>query len=160
MGVRNQAYAKYPENKFVYIFAISREKNGRRSWFCYLQINAKLLCKLILSYHFRCVWHSQITQNNKFAISLQYIKNEVSDEVDFLHADKPFKLILWFLIGIVKHSRNPQSSKFSMSLQYLKKEIKDEVDFFHTDKHQSFLQVKHFTVKLFNKNMMNKNLHI
>ena len=54
----------------------------------------------------------------------------------------------------------PQSSKFSMSLQYLKKEIKDEVDFFHTDKHQSFLQVQHFTVKLFNKNMMNKNLHI
>ena len=47
-----------------------------------------------------------------------------------------------------------------MSLQYLKKEIKDEVDFFHTDKHQSFLQVKHFTVKLFNKNMMNKNLHV
>ena len=130
MGVRNQAYAKYPENKFVYIFAISREKNGRRSWFCYLLINAKLLCKLILPYHFRCVWHSQITQNNKFAFSMQYIKNEVSDEVDVLHADKPFKLILWFLIGIVKHSRNPQSSKFSMSLQYLKKEIKDKLIFF------------------------------
>ena len=32
--------------------------------------------------------HAQITQNNKFAISLQYLKKEVSDEVDFLHADK------------------------------------------------------------------------
>ena len=32
--------------------------------------------------------HAQITQNNKFAISLQYLKKEVSDEVDFLHAGK------------------------------------------------------------------------
>ena len=32
--------------------------------------------------------HVQITQNKKFAISLQYLKKEVSDEVDFLHADK------------------------------------------------------------------------
>ena len=29
----------------------------------------------------------QITQNNKCAISLQYLKNEVSHEVDFLHID-------------------------------------------------------------------------
>ena len=32
--------------------------------------------------------HAQIFQNNKFAISLQYLKKELSDEVDFLHADK------------------------------------------------------------------------
>ena len=32
--------------------------------------------------------HAQVTQNNKFAISLQYLKKGVSDEVDFLHADK------------------------------------------------------------------------
>ena len=32
--------------------------------------------------------HAQITQNNKFAISFQYLKKEVSDEVDFLHTDK------------------------------------------------------------------------
>ena len=32
--------------------------------------------------------HAQIIQNNKFAISLQYLKKEMSDEVDFLHADK------------------------------------------------------------------------
>ena len=31
--------------------------------------------------------HAQISQN-KFAISLQYLKKELSDEVDFLHADK------------------------------------------------------------------------
>ena len=32
--------------------------------------------------------HAQIFQNNKFSISLQYLKKEVSDEVDFLHSDK------------------------------------------------------------------------
>ena len=32
--------------------------------------------------------HAKITQNNKFAVSLQYLKKGVSDEVDFLHADK------------------------------------------------------------------------
>ena len=34
------------------------------------------------------VRHAQITQNNKFAISLQYFKKEMSNEVDLLHADK------------------------------------------------------------------------
>ena len=29
------------------------------------------------------VRHAQITQNNKFDISLQYLKKELSDEVDF-----------------------------------------------------------------------------
>ena len=33
-----------------------------------------------------CARHTQITQNKKFAISLEYLKKEVSHEVDFLHA--------------------------------------------------------------------------
>ena len=32
--------------------------------------------------------YAQITQNNKFAVSLQYLKKEVCDEVDFLLTDK------------------------------------------------------------------------
>ena len=32
--------------------------------------------------------HAQFTQNNKFDISLQDLKKEVSDEVNFLYADK------------------------------------------------------------------------
>ena len=70
--------------------------------------------------------HAQITQNNKFAISLQYLKKEVSDEVDFLHADKYESLLqidTMILIGIVKHSQSSQNSKFKMSLQYLKEEV-------------------------------------
>ena len=34
------------------------------------------------------VKHSQKSQNSKFAMSLQYLKKEVRDEVDFLHVDK------------------------------------------------------------------------
>ena len=37
--------------------------------------------------------YAQITQNNKFAIFLQYLKKEVGDEVDFLHADKHGSLL-------------------------------------------------------------------
>ena len=32
--------------------------------------------------------HFQSSQNSKFAMSLQYLKKESRDEVDFLHADK------------------------------------------------------------------------
>ena len=88
--------------------------------------------------------HAQITKNNKFAISLQYLKKELSDEVDFLHADKHESLLQidsMILIGMVNHSQNSQNSKFAISLQYLTKEVKDEVDFLYADKHQSFLKV-------------------
>ena len=43
---------------------------------------------MILSFKVCVSRHAQVTQNNKFAISLQYLKKEVSDEVDFLHVDK------------------------------------------------------------------------
>ena len=55
--------------------------------FCLL-INIKGFFKLILSFYVCVVKHAQITQNNKFAISLKFLKKEISDEVDFLHADK------------------------------------------------------------------------
>ena len=32
--------------------------------------------------------HAQSTQNNKFIISFQYLKENVKDDVDFLPADK------------------------------------------------------------------------
>ena len=52
--------------------------------------------------------HAQITQNNKFAISLQYLKKELSDEVDFLHADKHESLLQTdsiILMEMFKHSQ-------------------------------------------------------
>ena len=61
--------------------------------------------------------HAQITQNNKFAISLQYLKTGVSDEVNVLHADKHDSLLqidMTILMGMVMHSQSFQNSKFAM----------------------------------------------
>ena len=85
--------------------------------------------------------YAQMTQNRKFAFFWQFHKKELSDEVDFLPADKHKRLLQidrMISVGIVKHSQSSQNSKYEMSLQYLKKEIKDKVDFLHADKHQSF----------------------
>ena len=100
--------------------------------------------------------HAHITQNNKFAISLQHLKKEVSDAVDLLHADKHESLLqidTIILMEMVKYSRSSQNSKFSVSLQYLKKEVTDEVDFLHADKYQSSPQVDFNTlgIKVFYK---------
>ena len=54
----------------------------------YLQVNIKGFFKLILSFYVCVAKHVKIPQNNKFAISLQYLNKEVSNEVYFLHADK------------------------------------------------------------------------
>ena len=88
--------------------------------------------------------HAQITQNKKFAISLQYLKKEVNDEVDFWYAGKYENLLqidTMILMEMVKHLQSSQNSKFTMSVQYLKKEVRDEVDFLHAEKYQSGLQV-------------------
>ena len=103
------------------------------------------------------VEHSQSSQNSKFAMSLQYLKKEVRDEVDFLHADKHqsflqvdfntlsikvfYKVILSLLMGMIKHSQSTQSNKFAISLQYLKKEVRDRVHFLHADKHESLYKL-------------------
>ena len=50
--------------------------------------------------------HSQSTQSNKFAISLQYLKKEIRDGVHFLHADKHqsfHKLALLLLMEMNRH---------------------------------------------------------
>ena len=53
-----------------------------------MQKNIKDFFKLILSFLVCVAKLAQITQNKKFAISLQYLKKEVSDEIHFLYADK------------------------------------------------------------------------
>ena len=59
-------------------------------------------------------------------------KKEVSDEIDFLHANKHESLLqidTITLIGIVKNSQSSQNSKVVMSLQYLKKKVRKGVHF-------------------------------
>ena len=41
----------------------------------------------------KMVKHSQSSQNSKFAVSLQYLRKEVKDEVNFLQADKHESLL-------------------------------------------------------------------
>ena len=53
-----------------------------------IQINIKVFCKFILSFWVCIARDAQSTQNNKFAISLQYLNENMKDEVDFLPADK------------------------------------------------------------------------
>ena len=72
-------------------------------------------------------------------MSLQYLKKDVRDEVDFLHVDKHQsflqvdlntlsikilnKVILSLLIGMFKHSQSTQSIKLAITLQYLTNEV-------------------------------------
>ena len=63
---------------------------------------------------------------------LQYLKKEVSDEIDFLYANKHesfLQIDTMTLIGILKHSQSYQNSKVTMSLQYIKKEVRKGVHF-------------------------------
>ena len=88
--------------------------------------------------------HAQSTQNNNFIISLQYLKENVKDGVDFsllIIVKRLFKVILSFLMCVARHAQITQNKKFAISLQYLKKEVNDKVDFLHAGKHQSGLQV-------------------
>ena len=64
--------------------------------------------------------HTQLTQNNKFAIRLQYLKKDGREDVYFLHADKHESILQVDTID---------QNKFTISLQYLKKEVRVEVDF-------------------------------
>ena len=55
---------------------------------CYRKVNIRVVYKLILSFLVFVARHAQSTQNNKFAISLQYLNKKVKGEVDCLHAGK------------------------------------------------------------------------
>ena len=63
------------------------------------------------------VRHAHITQNNKFAISLQHLKKEVSDAVDFLHADKHASLLQVYIMILMEMSSIPKVPKIE-SLQF------------------------------------------
>ena len=53
-----------------------------------MKINMDIIYKLILSLWVCVARHAQSTQSNKFVISLQYLKENVNDEVDSLPANK------------------------------------------------------------------------
>ena len=81
-------HAQSTQNKkFPYLCNISRKAWGMKLIIC-RQINAKVFYKVVVSLWFCIARHAQGTQNNKFTVSLQYLKENVKDGVDFLPADK------------------------------------------------------------------------
>ena len=90
-------------------------------------------------------------------MSLQYLKKEVRDEVDFVHGGKyqsflqvqlnslgikvSCKVILSLLMGMINHFQSTKSSKFAISLQNFKKEVRNGVHFLHADKHESYCKL-------------------
>ena len=85
--------------------------------------------------------HVQSIQNNKFAMPLQYLKENIKDEVDFLPSDKHLSLLQTDTIIVVcgQACQIAPNNKFAITLQYFEIENSDEVDFLHVDKHESFL---------------------
>ena len=59
------------------------KKKGRDRYEFLHEINIKVFYKLIPSFFVTIARHAQSTQNNKFTISLQYLKEEGRVEVDF-----------------------------------------------------------------------------
>ena len=82
--------------------------------------------------------HSQRTQSNKLAISLQYHKKEVMNGVHFLHAGKHqsfYQLSLLFLMEVARHVQSTQNRKLVIFLQYIKKSVTTAFVFYCDKKH-------------------------
>ena len=97
---------------------------------------------LILSLLMGMIKHSQITQSNKFAISLQYLKKDVRNGGHFWHADKRqsfYKLVLSFLMEVARHVQNTQNRKLVIFLQYIKKNCRNCFVFYCDAKHSDIL---------------------
>ena len=87
-------------------------------------LGIKVSYKVILSLPMGMIKPSQSTESNKFVISLQDLKKEVTNGVHFLHVDKHqsfCKLTLMFLMEVARHIRSTQNSKLVKCLQYIKK---------------------------------------
>ena len=81
-------HAQSTQNKkFAYFSNISKKTWGLKNIFC-LQIKPIVSCKLVVSNWVCIARHTQSTQNNKFATSLQYLKENVKDKLNFFPAGK------------------------------------------------------------------------
>ena len=75
-------------------------------------LGIKISYQVILSLLMGMIKHSQRTQSNKFAISLQYFEKEVRNGIHFLHADKhQFALSSWIIIFDESSQTCPKNPK-------------------------------------------------
>ena len=80
-------HAQSSQKMFTYLCNISRKSMGDEVDF--LPANKhESFYKMIVSLWVCVSRHAQSTQNSKFAISLQHLKQNVKDEVGFFQADK------------------------------------------------------------------------
>ena len=89
-------------------------------------LGIKVSFKVMLLLLMGMIKHSQNTQSNKFAISLQYLKKEVRNGVHFLHADKHqsfCKLALSFLMEVAGHVQSTKNMKLVIFLPYIQKKV-------------------------------------
>ena len=87
--------------------------------------------------------HSQITQSNRFAISLQYLKKEARNGDQFWHADKRhsfYNSVLFFLMEVARHVQNTQNRKLVIFLRYIEKNCRDCFLFYCVAKHSNILR--------------------
>ena len=87
-----------------------------------MKLNIKVFYKLIPSFLVAISRHRQGTQNNKFPVSLQYLKKNESNKVEFLHATKQEtfqnKSILSGLVSKASHAQNTENNKFAISQEW------------------------------------------
>ena len=99
LSVCYQACPKYSKEEVCISLHYLQKSRGydMKLIFC-SQVSTKVFYKLIVSLWVCVAMHAQSTQNNKFTISLQYLKENMKEEVDFLPADKRQR---FFQIGTV-----------------------------------------------------------
>ena len=110
-----------------YIFSGKRMKWSSSKWikgnFISLYLFYKVSYKVVLSLLMGIIKHSECTQSNMFAISLQYLKKDVRNGVHFLHTDEHqnfYKLALSFLMEVTRNVQSTQI-KLVIFLQYIEK---------------------------------------
>ena len=87
--------------------------------------------------------HFQITQGNKLAISLQYLKKEVRNGGHIWHADKRqnfYWLVSSFCMKVARHVQNTPNRKLVEFFQYIKKNYRNWFVVYCDAKHSDILR--------------------
>ena len=100
--------------------------------------------------HFSCWWPGMLKLpkiTSLLFLSNNIFKKDVSNDVNFLHADKHESFLRFDRDGKA-FQKFPKEQICNVFIISEKKQNKDEVDFLHTDKHQSFLQIDFNTLSI------------
>ena len=119
---------QYLKKKLDVMIFLHADKHQSFLEVTFITLGIKFSYRVILSLLMGMAKHSQSTQNSKFAISLQYLKKDVRDEVYFLHADKHqsfYKVALSILMEVIRHAQSIQHRKLVIFLQYINQKVSE-----------------------------------